>query len=339
MLLDIIGITEFWATAALGLLNSLHQPMASGRAQYDVILSRVLRQVPLDLAARQAIVQWENRREPGPLATTNLFITLLRKADAGNTLRHEDIVRALLLLGSDDWDAKNLAYCWLQGLDASETERRNLGFRSAPPPFPELVRGMLWVMSLAGPVLIAVDQIDAIVSASNLLAGMDEEPKDDTERKARSIIDLLAGGLMDLHDIKRRAMTVVSCLEVTWPIIKARAVKSANHRFQEVTALGPVNDRTVVDRIIRGRLGVAYSEHGFEPPYPSWPFTPEAIESATGLLPRRILMRCDEHQRHCKAAGSVIDCISLIEPSLPPIAPERNGFDAEFRQQIEFGKR
>ena len=85
--------------------------------------------------------------------------------------------------------------------------------------------------------MIAVDQIDAIVSASNLLAGINDEPNDDTERKARSIIDLLAGGLMDLHELKRRALTVVSCLAVTWRIIKARSVKSAPDRFMELPAL------------------------------------------------------------------------------------------------------
>ena len=61
---------------------------------------------------------------------------------------------------------------------------------------------MLWVMGLAGPTLIAVDQIDSIVSASNILAGLEGAHGDDSERKARHIIETLAGGLMDLHDLK-----------------------------------------------------------------------------------------------------------------------------------------
>jgi hypothetical protein len=202
------------------------------------------------------------------------------------------VVRALLLLGSDDWDANNLAYCWLQGLDVDENERRKLGFLRPPPAYHELVRGMLWVMSLAGPTLIAVDQIDAIVSASNLLAGANDEPNDDTERKARAIIDLLAGGLMDLHHLKRRALTVVTCLEVTWPIIKARSVKSAPQLFFELPALEPIKDPEIVERLIRGRLEAAYTAQEFQPPYPTWPFRHEAIGSAIGLTPRRILIRC-----------------------------------------------
>jgi hypothetical protein len=154
-------------------------------------------------------------------------------------MKHQDVIRALLLLGSDDWDANNLAYCWLQGLDVDESKRRELRFLTAPPPYPELVRGMMWVMSLAGPTLIAVDQIDPIVSASNILADLDGAQSDDSERRARHIIQVLAGGLMDLHDLKRRAMTVVSCLQVTWPIIKERAVQSAAQRFEELSEVAP----------------------------------------------------------------------------------------------------
>src|SRR5260370_21252899 len=45
VLLDIIGITDFWATAALGFLNSLHQPMPTGRTQYEAVLSRIVRRL------------------------------------------------------------------------------------------------------------------------------------------------------------------------------------------------------------------------------------------------------------------------------------------------------
>jgi hypothetical protein len=335
VLLDIIGITDFWATAALGFLNSLHQSMPGGRAQYEAILSAVVRSVPLDTATRKAIAEWEKKPEKTRLDTVDLFLKLLRRVDPANATKHQDVVRALLLLGSDDWDANNLAYCWLQGLDVDETRRKALKFLRAPPPYPELVRGMLWVMSLAGPTLIAVDQIDAIVSASNLLAGVEEAPNDDAERKARAIIDLLAGGLMDLHDIKRRAMTVVSCLQVTWPIIRKRAVQSAAHRFEELPVLEPIKSSAIVESLIRARLEAAYKETEFRPPYPTFPFRPEAIESAVGLLPRQILMRCQEHRQRCLAAREVLECTSLLETGgQKPLPPPPPTLDQEFRQQV-----
>jgi hypothetical protein len=334
VLLDIIGITDFWATTALGFLNSLHQPMPDGRAQYDAVLSAIVRQIPLDAATQKAVADWEAKSDKTRLAQVQLFLQLLRRVDAANTNRHQDVIRALLLLDSNDWDANNLAYCWLQGLDVDESKRQTLGFLKAPPPYPELVRGMLWVMALAGPTLIAVDQIDAIVSASNLLAGVQDVSNDDAERKARAIIDLLAGGLMDLHDLKRRAMTMVSCLQVTWPIIKGRAVQSAAQRFEELPVLEPIKSRTIVENLIGGRLDPAYAARNVRPPYRTWPFSVEALESAVGLLPRQILIRCQEHRQSCIAAGAVFECPSLGEVLTPaPTAPLPN-LEQQFQQEI-----
>jgi hypothetical protein len=336
VLLDIVGITDFWATTALGFLNSLHQPMPNGRAQYEVVLSTLVKRIPLDAKAREAIARWEKKPDKRKLDTVELFVTLLRRLDPANIARHHDVVRALLLLGSDDWHESNLAYCWLQGLDVDEDDRKQIGFTRGAPPYPELVRGMLWVMSLAGPTLIAVDQIDAIVSASNLLAGMDEEPKDDTERKARAIIDVLAGGLMDLHDVKsgKRALTVVSCLDATWPIIEAKAVKSVLGRFEKRPVIEAIGRGDLVEQLVRRRLEPAYAAAGFAPPYPTWPFRPEAIDSARGLLPRRILMRCHEHRQRCVADGAVSECLTLGEATMPPAAgPVPPIFDREYEHR------
>jgi Helicase HerA, central domain len=335
VLLDIIGITDFWATAALGVLNSLQQPLPDGRTQYQAVLSAVLRTVPVDSAARDAIEEWEKKSERTKVDTIDLFLKLLRTIDFANTLKHQDVVRALLLLGSDDLEASNLASCWLQGLDVDEARRKGLRFLRAPPPYPELVRGMLWLMSLAGPTLIAVDQIDAIVSASNLLAGVDEAPSDDTERKARAIIDVLAGGLMDFHDLKRRAMTVVSCLQVTWPIIKRRAVQSAADRFEELPVLEPIKSADIVQSLISARLGPAYKEAGFTPPYQTYPFRPEAINSARGLLPRQILKRLQEHRQRCFLAAKVLECTSLAEiEDVGSGTTPTPTLEQEYRQQL-----
>jgi hypothetical protein len=311
VLLDIIGITDFWATTGLGFVESLRQRMPSGRTQYEEILTTVLRKVSLDYETKIALEEWSKKPERTRLDTVNLFLKLLNRIDDKNTTKHQDVIRALLFLGSDDWDANNLAYCWLLGLDVDEAKRKELRFLRGPPPFSELVRGMLWIMGLAGPTLIAVDQIDAIVSASNLLAGVRDEPNDDGERKARAIIDLLAGGLMDLHDLKKRALTVVSCLEETWPIIKSRAVKSASDRFEELPVLEPIKTRDLVEELICGRLDVAYSEACFIAPYRTWPFRPEAIDSAVGLPPREILKRCKNHRDQCIATREVFECKTL----------------------------
>jgi hypothetical protein len=45
--------------------------------------------------------------------------------------------------------------------------RRSLGFLAPPPTPVEIVRGLMWVMALAGPTVIAADQIDCVLSVGS----------------------------------------------------------------------------------------------------------------------------------------------------------------------------
>jgi hypothetical protein len=332
VLLDIVGISNFWATTAYCFVNSLLQPMTNGRTQYRTLLVKIAKTVPLDSMAKSAIAEWEAKPDRTRLDFVELFLKILRRVDMAGATRHQDIIRAFLLLESEDMDVSNLAYCWLQGLDVDEPRRRELRFLTAPLAYPQLVEGMIWIMSLAGPILIAVDQIDAIVAASNALGGGVGAQDSESERKARHIIEILAGGLMDLHDLKRRAMTVVSCLQDTWRIIEHKAVKSALHRFEELPVLKSIGNRRIVENLIGGRLAKAYAAIGFHPPHRTWPFRPEAIDSAVGLLPREILIRCQKHRRRCIEEGEILECESLanLSADAPPPSPSF-GLEQKFR--------
>lgn len=130
-------------------------------------------------------------------------------------------------------------------------------------------------------------------------------------------------------------MTVVSCLQVTWPIIKARAVESAAQRFEELPVLEPIKRRDIVENLIGGRLDAAYAETGFRPPYRTWPFQAQAIESAVGLLPRQVLIRCQDHRQRCVAADEVWECTSLGETiHYVASSPSRPGLDKELQRQV-----
>jgi hypothetical protein len=188
VLLDIVGITEFWQTAALGFVRSLMQEMPNGRAQYQVMLSKLIKSLgeKLDAAARREIQAW-SRSDRGLAATLNLVQKLLHGRYGHHVLEHADTLRAVASLGSANWDAANLAYSWLLGLDVDPAKRAALGYNGPPPAPDKLVRSFSWLMSLTGPTLIAIDQIDAIISASNLLAGVTEDSTDSDELRARAI--------------------------------------------------------------------------------------------------------------------------------------------------------
>lgn len=333
VLLDIVGITDFWRTAALGFINSLLQTMPDGRPQYEAIMLAVLKRLPRH--AVEAVAKEEGGiRKGNVVETADRFVALLRKAYPSGGLRHRDIVRAFLLLRSEE--TLDPAYSWLQGLDIEPGERKALGFHAAPPEPSELVRGMSWLMSLAGPTMIAVDQIDSIVTAANLSSGTSADDGDDVERKARSIIETLAGGLMDIRDVTSRSMSVVACLPSTWNVLKSRALKPALQRFQDPVALEAVKSSEILTKLIVERLASAYGRTEFSPPSPIWPFTAEAIESAKGLPPRIVLMRCEEHRRRCVDDGRVFECRSLAEGRANDGSGSFSGsLDAEFERRVE----
>jgi hypothetical protein len=338
VLLDIIGISDFWATAALGFVESLSRRMPGGLTQHKAVISGVLGALSRDPAAKRAITGRNISPPLTKLDAVDILLDMLRQIDSANTLRHQDVVRALILLDSEDSEISTLAYSWLQGADVDEAKRRELKFAKTLPRPVELVRGMLWIMSLAGPTLIAVDQIDSIVSESNIHPDPEGHGGQDSiaVNRARSIVQTLAGGLMDLHDVKRRAMTVVSCLEVTWPIVKEKTVSPAADRFQELPTLSPVGSAAIVENLIGGRLAKAYESLRFIPPYPTWPFRPEAMESAVGLRPRAILIRCQEHRQRCMAAGEAIECFSLaaVDSDSRPMPPPTN-LESDYQRELK----
>ncbi len=320
VLIDIFGVADFWRTAALAFVESLTRRMPDGHTQAGAILLAALRKASADPDARRAAAA---KATPTltKAAAVDLLLAMLATSEPAETRRHQDVLRALALVESRDFAVSSFAGLWLQGQESDEERQRALGFLGGPPTPAEIVRGLLWIMSLAGPTLIALDQIDAIVSEANA-AG-------ETAGRARALLQGVASGLTDLHDIKRRALTLVSCLEPTWAMFKQSVVASAADRFRELRALAPIASAAIVERLIAGRLAPAYAAAGFRPPYPTYPFTPAAVESAVGLRPRAILMRCQEHQDACLAEDAMRECATLAgAPATIVPAPAAVGGEA-----------
>lgn len=236
-------------------------------------------------------------------------------------IEHSNVIRALLLQG--DPESAELAYSWLQGLEIDPADRRALGLTSASPSPDKIVAGISWLMSLGGPTMIAIDQIDAIVTAGNIIADKTAELDDETEARARTIVHLLAGGLMDLYDQTKRSMTIITSLVETWEIIRAKALQSAKDRFSlsSIELESKRNDRLSLERLVASRLRTAFTRHGVIPPYPTWPFRPEAFAEIEGAWPRRVLMHCDAYRQICASSGVFAECVSFTGGVTPPTVP------------------
>ena len=331
VLLDIIGLQDFWASTALSFAGALQQKMSSGDIQGVAILRSFARSYNVE---KQVMAALENPSvDQVPIA--NILIDRLWREYRGAFQQHQDVFRALYLFCSADFDASNLAYAWLQGLSVDEGKSSALGFSSPKCAPVDLVRGLSWVMSLTGPTLVAVDQIDGLINPSSFVVSPSGS---DGEGSQPPLVEILTAGLMELHDKRRRGMTVVTCLEGTWEILKKRSLHSAMQRFAAPRKLANVQESNIVARLIATRLNPTYAKLEFQPPFPTWPFTPKAIDSAVGLLPRQILMRCENHRRMCAETGQVSLCESLAEIANPAAIPaqsaiQKSQLGAEFEKQ------
>lgn len=317
--LDVLGLTDFWRSAALSFVTALLQTMPDGRRQSDAVLAGVARRFRVEAQVEAAF----NTPNMDARRIVDVLVRALMSVDAGRALKHLDVFRALCLLRSQDLAVVGLAHAWLQGYDAGPAERAALGFKTPPPAPVDLVRGMCWIMALSGPTLIAVDQIDGVIETGRLAAedGIDAEA---------GLAEVLAAGLLEVNIVCDRSMTVMTCLQESWERLEARALSSMRERFAEATGLVGMNERAAAAALVAGRLAPAYAEAGYVPPFPTWPFSERALAdaAAAGMMPRTLLMRCDAFRRRCLAEGAVSVCDSLGTAAPPPEAPpEEAGFD------------
>ena len=334
VLLDFVGVKDFWSSVALGFLNSLQARMPDEQTQFDLLIIRLTQFLKIQRDLRAIIDRNRSNSHQFVTEVVRLFLSALARVDRAEAIKHRDVVAALFLLVSDDFDYNSIAHAWLQGMELDPDVAQPLGLTGSNSPL-KIVEGLFWVMSLVAPTLIAIDQIDAIVSASNASAQAKGAQTKQEEAEAKSIVALLGQGLMDIYDQQRRAVTVVSCLEATWKILKEGAIESVIARYQEPLSLTTFKPREAVEALVVGRLAPAYGKHGFIPPYPSWPFTPKLLDEARNLEPRLFLKRCEDFRLKCVTEGRVRECPSFTEGgTAPPLQPKDNGIAAAFERHL-----
>jgi hypothetical protein len=332
VLLDFVGIKDFWSSAALGFVNSLQVRMPNGKTQYDQLIIRLASLLSIDQDMVNIAKRWRGRPRELVTELANLFVRSLSRVYFHETSSHRNVITALILLISEDLDCHSIAHAWLQGMDLDNEIVTPLGFLGPNDPV-KVVQGLSWVMSLVGPTLIAVDQIDAIVSTSNAKAAA--AAARDEELEAQSIVESLALGLMDLHERKQRAVTVISCLEATWKVLQDRATVAVTDRYNSPTNLRALPNGEFAAELVASRLAQTYLSCNFKPPYPTWPFVREAFDTAIGFSPRQLLKACEAHRQRCVAQSAVAELKTFLEGSQTPTgeSPDTSVLVREYERQ------
>ena len=322
-LLKLLEGTDFWGSAVHGVVDGFHggqvdqltpllRRLAEIAGSSKLDQARVTGTIPVTHGALDTLVAGVRQADP-------------QLADSGNTLR------ALVLFRADRPDVHEIGYAYLvKDGDVEDAAREAWGFRSGSRSRQLVLRDLSRLLALTGPTVLAVDQIDPVLS--QVAGALQDGPA-----AAPPVVGALADGLMELREVTRRTLTVVACFPASWALLTRTAVISAADRFRTETLQGAMPGSAVAAAIVGQHLGGLYAEVGFTPPYPTWPVRPEAFAATTArtYTPRRLLQRVDEHIRACLDTGRVTELTDLAERS-DPIGPVVPPDDSRLRELDEW---
>lgn len=297
VLVGLLDAKGFWESTVVSIVDSLSRETADGDNQLKLFLARLAAKVDVPRMARRAITG----RKTVTKEELDAFIGGLRRFDNQVGRETQDTARALVLLASDDMGMQDIGEAFLSSVPEEEPgERSRWGIRQVHRTPQEIVRDISRLLALTGPIVIAVDQLDALIAQS--FASTDLTVNDPSDVL---MIEQIAGGLMALREVTRRTLTVLSCIPATWTLIEKVATDTVQDRFRQATPLMTIPDAETARRLVARRFEIQYGAAGVKPPYPTWPVSPAAFESAPGFTPRQLLITIDEHIRSCLVNGEV----------------------------------
>lgn len=300
---ELLDATSFWQSARAGILESLGRPGARRETQLKDLLWELASIAHVSRAARRAIAG-DDELSPDIL---DEFVTALHKVHRETVRQCRHVLRALVLVGSSDFGLQDIGEAYLSSHEDAGGDRGGWGLPASTATPQETVRDIARIVALAGPVVLAVDQIDTLLAQST--------ERIDTAAAATDNRDLehVAHGLMSIRQTMRRTVGVVACLPAAWESIRHRATATVADRFRVTSPLQGLPTPELGRAILERRFAAGYAAAGFAPPYPSWPIRADAFADAPNYTPRQLLKRADAHIRGCLSSDEVVELASLAD--------------------------
>jgi adenylylsulfate kinase-like enzyme len=296
-MVELLDGSNFWRSARGGILESLGRPSVKHETQLRHLLWELTDQAHTSRVHRKDILG-EDELTPEVL---DEFVIGLRKIHP-EVKNYQQTLRALVLLASADFRLQDIGEAFLISTDLSNEDRERWSLETPPHNPEEGVRAISRVVALAGPAVMALDQIDGLLAHSAV-----------TEDSGNGDLERVAQGLLLSREIMRRTVTVVACLPEVWELIRSRAVAPVKDRYRMPAMLGHLPTAAIGRAILERRLAACYQDVGFTPPYPTWPVVAKAFDEAPKLTPRELLQRVDKHKSACLASDEVKELQSLID--------------------------
>ena len=227
-------------------------PLPDGsRNQLAALLTRLADQVGLDGSFRAQVT---GEVPPTPEGV-KVFIAALRRTAPSLGLICQDTARALVLLASPLQEDQDVGYYYLTGNEVDLQDRRRWRINSTRKIPRLLVNEVSQLLALAGPIVLAIDQVDALIDELSAAAPP-------TRPEARPLADV-ATGLMALRDVAHRTLTIVSCLPESWEYIRKYGVDTVTDRFREARQLRNIPSADIGRLMIEKRFAVDFGRAGF----------------------------------------------------------------------------
>jgi Helicase HerA, central domain len=309
VLVDMTDVRNFWESVLQGYIDSLQQSFGSEVFQYEWVLRNIIERLGPNKPVAQILSMLAERKSKDLQGDIAKVLSALSKVSPKETLKYQNTVRALICLNSDDFSISSLGMTWLQGQTLEEDEKKGLGFSVNREQPIKIVEALSWFMSLSGPMVLAFDQLDPIVT--QLHYRKQGDPSTEEQATAESIIVEIGSGLGSLRDMTRNTLTVIACVESTWEILGSTVLRTFVDRFETPWRLSATGNKVIAQGIVSGRLQTAFGASGLESKYPTYPFRPEAFHDLEHDTPREILKKCDDHRRRCILANLVTELSSF----------------------------
>ena len=312
-LVSLLDAKGFWDSVLASMLEGLFRGVPGSDTQLRLFLRRLSSVVGAPRSARRAVMG-ETDLTPAAL---DAFVLGLSDYDRLVARECDDTARALALSASDNVAHRDLAENYFSSEPEAEPgERAQWRMRRKPRTAQEIVRELSKLLALTGPTVMAVDQIDTLISQSSMASheGQQPEPSNADDWAQLLVIEQIAHGLMALRQDTRRTLTLVACIPPSWMLIKSKATDTVRDRFREPEEMLTIRDPAIARSLIEKRFAHSFRLVRFAPPYPSWPIRPEAFVTATKFTPRQLLIEIDAHVRDCLLNDQVRELMHLGEP-------------------------
>jgi hypothetical protein len=330
---ELLDATSFWESARSSILRSLGRPGAQRETQLKELLWQLASLAHISRAERRAVIG-DDELTPEILST---FVKALHTSNRETVSQTRHTLRALVLLGAADLDVQDVGQAYLNSAeDVDDTGRRtwSVGVSTLTPQ--ECVRDISWLVALAGPAVLAIDQIDTLLAQGADRADPLVRAEGATDN---SDIEHVAHGLMSIRQNMRRTAAVVACLPTAWESIRTRAAGPVADRFREATKLQGLPSADIGRAILERRFTASYGAIEFTPPYPSWPILASAFNDAPDYTPRLLLKRADTHIRSCLDRDVVAELKQLNAASPADPEPSSRRFDESSRDSADLDRR